>query len=162
MPKDGGLTLLIYVVVIALFVWRMMRPQRVRIGRLWVRPVILLAVTALAIVGSQLLSPSRWWVLAAVLIGGAIVGVPLGLLRGRHTQLRPTDRPGIVYVQSSPWIVAIWLAAFLARAVVRYFEPPSRGGAGIWGDGLMAFAVSALIASYWAISAKSRATNLSP
>ncbi len=150
------MTALIYVLVIALFVWRMMRPQRISVRRLWVRPVLLLLVTGVAIAASQMVAPSRWWVLAAVLIAGAILGVPLGVLRGRHTQLRPTERPGVVYVQSSPLIIAIWLAAFVARAVVRYFQPPSHGGAGIWGDGLMAFAVAALIASYFAIYKKSR------
>ena len=42
-------TAIIYVIVIALFVWRMARPQRMSVLRLWIMPVILLAITAFSI-----------------------------------------------------------------------------------------------------------------
>lgn len=155
-------TALIYVVVIALFVWRMARPQRMSVLRLWLMPVILLALTGFSVYGTMYASamegviPPPGWQIAAVLIAGAVLGIPLGFLRGRHSEVKPTDRRGVMYVHSSPVIIVIWLAAFAARAVLRAYLPHAQAGASLGGDGLMAFAMGALITSYYAIYRKYR------
>lgn len=156
------MTLLIYVVAIAVFVWRMSRPQRTTVFGLWFRPILLLIITGFAIWSSNFTLvamgqiPPPLWEIAAVLILGAAFGVPLGLLRGRHSEVKPTERRGVMYVHSSPVIVIIWIAAFVARAALRYLLPGAQRGASVWGDGLLAFAVAALITSCFMIYAKYR------
>jgi hypothetical protein len=162
------MTLLIYAVVIALFVWRTARPQRTSVLGLWFRPILLVVLTGFVIwsanfatIASGQIPPPSWEV-ALVLVLGAALGVPLGVLRGRHSVVKPTERPGVMYVHSSPVIIVIWIAALLARAVLRYLLPGAQSGAGIWGDGLLAFAVAALITSAFMIYAKYRDLTAKP
>lgn len=153
---------LIYVVAIALLVWRMARPQRMSVLRLWLMPVLLLVLTGFSVYSTMYVSalqgelPPPEWQIAGVLALGAVLGIPLGFLRGRHSEVKPTDRPGVMYVHSSPVIIAVWLAAFAARAVLRAYLPQAQAGAALGGDGLMAFAMAALITSYYAIYRKYR------
>jgi hypothetical protein len=155
-------TAIIYAIAIALFVWRIARPQRMSVVRLWIMPVVLLALTALSIWANAYAAarigqaPPPPWQLALVLLIGATLGVPLGFLRGRHSEVKPTDRPGVLFVHSSPLIIVIWLAAFVARAAVRAYLPHAQSGAALGGDALLAFAMAALITSYYAIYKKYR------
>ena len=148
------MTALIYVVVIALFVWRMMRPSRVSVARIWVRPILLVLITAAAIWGEQFTTPSPLWEVLAIVIAGALIGIPLGIVRGRHSEVKGTDRPGIYYVHSSPLVVIIWLLAFVARAGIRYAVPGASHGATVWSLGLLAFATSAIAVSAYLIHGK--------
>lgn len=150
------MTALIYVVVIALFVWRMMRPSRVSVARIWVRPIILVLITAVAIWAEQFTTPSPppLWQVLAIVIAGALVGIPLGIVRGRHSEVKGTDRPGVYYVHSSPLVVVIWLLAFVARATIRYAVPGASHGATVWSLGLLAFASSAIAVSAYLIHGK--------
>lgn len=156
------MTLLIYAVAIALFVWRMSRPQRTTIFGLWFRPILLLLITGFVIWSANFAMiatgqiPPPSWEIALFLVIGAALGVPLGVLRGRHSEVKPTERPGVMYVHSSPVIVIVWIAAFLVRALLRYVMPGAQSGASVWGDGLLAFAVAALITSCFMIYAKYR------
>jgi hypothetical protein len=155
-------TAIIYVIAIALFVWRMARPQRMSVTRLLFMPFVLLALTAFSIyanVYASLLAgqiPPPAWQVALVLVVGAILGIPLGLLRGRHSEVKPTDRAGVMYVHSSPLIIIVWLVAFVARAALRALLPQAQTGAALVGDGLLAFAMAALVASYYSIYMKYR------
>jgi hypothetical protein len=161
-------TAIIYVVAIALFVWRMARPQRMSIMRLWIMPVVLLALTGFSIYANMYASalmgemPPPVWQVGGVLVLGAALGIPLGFLRGRHSEVKPTDRPGVMYVHSSPFIIIVWLAAFAARAALRAYMPAAQAGAALGGDGLLAFAMAALITSYYAIYMKYRALQQAP
>lgn len=152
--QQTSFSLLIYVVVIALFVWRMMRPTRVSFARIWVRPALLVLFCALAVFSEQHSSPASPMLLGAVLAAGAAVGVPLGILRGRHSEVRATDRPGIYYVHASPFITIVWLLAFVARAGIRYFIPGAGQGATIWTIGLLSFATAAIVASAFIVHDK--------
>lgn len=149
-----GMSALIYVVVIALVVWRMMRPMRVSVARIWVRPIILVLFTGLAVWGEQQMSPAPLWEVAAILFAGALLGVPLGFLRGRHSEVKATDRPGVYYVHSSPFIVFVWLGAFVARAAIRYALPGASHGVTVWSIGLLAFATAAIFASAFIVHDK--------
>jgi len=153
-------TALFYVIVIALFIWRTVRPQRMSTTRLWIMPIVLLALTGFSIYATMYASvlqgvmPAPAWQVAAVMLIGAVLGIPLGFLRGRHSEVKPTDRRGVMYVHSSPLIVIIWLLAFVARAAVRAFLPHAGSAAALGGDGLLAFAMAAIITSYYAIYKK--------
>lgn len=149
-----GLTALLYIVVIAFFVWRMMRPMRVSAARLWTRPIILVVLTGLVIWTEQATSPAPAWEIAAVTIVGALIGVPLGVIRGRHSEVKGTDTPGAYYVHSSPLVVAIWVLALLARGVLRYVLPGASHGVTIWTLGLLGFATSAIAVSAYYIHQK--------
>lgn len=154
---------IIYALAIGLFVWRLARPQRMSVARLWFMPVFLLVITGFSIWANVYASamsgqaPPPDWQVAAVLIAGAALGIPLGFLRGRHSEVKPTDRPGVMYVHSSPLIIVVWLAAFVLRAAVRAYLPHAQGGAALGSDGVLAFAMGALITSYYAIYKKYRA-----
>jgi hypothetical protein len=156
-------TAIVYVVAIAILVWRMARPQRTSVVRLWIMPLVLLAITALSLWASAYAAvvpgqtPPPVWQLGLVLAIGAAIGIPLGFLRGRHSVVTPAERPGVMYVHSSPLIVVVWLAAFVARAVLRAYLPHTQGGAAaLGGDALLAFAMGALITSYYVIYGKYR------
>lgn len=153
--SSGNMTnLVIYVIIIALFVFRMSRPQRFTRTRFLLTPVILLLVTAASIWGNAVMAAEMGVAAASpvqivlALVLGALAGIPLGLIRGRHSEVKPTEKPGVIYVHSSPLIVLLWLAAFAARALIRYFMPHASAMTAVVSDGLLAFAVSALIASY--------------
>ncbi len=149
-----GMTALIYIVVIAMVVWRMMRPSRVSVARIWVRPAILVLFVALAVWGEQMTAAAPVWEVAAILIVGAALGVPLGILRGRHSHVQNTERPGVYVVRSSPFIIIVWLAAFVARGAIRYFIPGASHGATVWSLGLLAFATAAIFASAFIVHQK--------
>lgn len=167
-PSSLATRAIIYVVVIALLVWRMARPQRMSVIRLWIMPFVLLALTGFSIYMNIYASamqgeiPPPDWQVAGVLVIGAALGIPLGFLRGRHSEVKPTDRRGVMYVHSSPIIIVVWLAAFVARAVLRAILPHAQAGAALGTDGLLAFAMGALITSYYAIYKKYRAVQQAP
>ena len=149
-----GTTALIYVFVIAFFVWRMMRPTRVSVARIWVRPIILVLISGVAIWAEQTTAPTPLWELSVMIVGGALAGAPLGVIRGRHSEVRGTDRPGVYYVHSSPLVVIVWLLAFVARAAIRYAIPGAAHATTIWSIGLLAFATSAIVLSAFLIHQK--------
>lgn len=155
-------TAIIYAFVIAMLVWRLARPQRMAVWRLWFMPILFLVLTVFSVWGNLYASamtgqvPPPAWEIAAVLILGAVLGIPLGMLRGRHSEVKPGGRAGVMYVHSSPFIIIIWLGAFIARAALRAFMPHAGAEASLAGDGLMAFAMAALITSYYAIYQKYR------
>ncbi len=149
-----GMTALIYIVVIAMLVWRMMRPARVSVARIWVRPAILVVFVALAVWGERFTAPAPAWEVAAILAAGAVLGIPLGILRGRHSQVQSTERAGVYVVRSSPFIVVVWLVAFVARGAIRYFIPGASHGATVWSLGFLAFATAAILASAFIVHQK--------
>ena len=132
-------TLLIYAVAIAIFVWRMSRPQRTTVFGLWFRPVLLLLITAF------------------VVYSGTFAQIMLGQMPAP-----PWEIGGVMYVHSSPAIVIVWLVAFLGRAALRLLLPGAQGSANVIGDGLLAFAVAALITSCFMIYTKYRGLTQQP
>jgi hypothetical protein len=148
-------TLAIYVAIAVMLTVRYTRPMRMTISRMWVGPVIFLAITGFAIWGEQ--QDPRMAMSAATIalsLGlGAILGIPLGILRGMHTTVRATDRPGVMFLGPS-WIVAVvWLGAFVIRAALRIAFMGTPFAAPL-GDGLLALAISMLVTSYYVIYRK--------
>lgn len=149
-----GVTALIYVVVIAFFVWRMMRPARVSVARIWSRPIILLIITAVFIWAEQKAAPAPPMLVSAIALGGLVLGVPFGIVRGHNSEVKATDRPGVYYVHSSPLATIVWLVALLGRAAIRYVVPHASHGASIWTFGLLTFATSTIVVSAYLIHQK--------
>lgn len=151
--------LLIYAVVAGLLIWRNLRPQKMSVWRLFVSPIFLAAMTALSIWGTQQYSPSPPWLIGAALAAGIVLGSPLGILRGLHTNVRATDRAGVMLLDASWVVLALWLGAFIVRAGLRYVFHTGYTAA-LLGDGLLGFAVAAVVVSYYVIFMKYRALEV--
>lgn len=141
-------------IVVALLWRRMAKPQRISVTRMWVMPLILCALTAWVIYQNDRLFPAPPLEIALAMVVGGLVGLPFGILRGMHTDVRPTERPGVMYLGSSWATLAVFVAAFLLRYVVRMAIPANAGLTAVVGDGLFAFAIVFLAASYVVIFRK--------
>jgi hypothetical protein len=132
----------------------MMRPQRISVTRMWVSPIILCALTAWAIYANNMLNPAPPLEIALGVVLGGIVGLPFGILRGIHTDVRPTDRKGVMYLGSSWVTIVIFAAAFGLRYAVRMVIPHRGSLTATIGDALLAFAIAFIGASYFVIFRK--------
>jgi hypothetical protein len=146
--------LLPLVVVVVVLAIRFIRPQRISVTRMWIQPLILVALTGWTIYATEALNPAPGWQIVAALAIGGIVGVPFGVLRGIHTDVRPTERPGVMYLGSSWITIVIFAVAFGLRAVVRTIMPHRGSLSAAIGDGLLAFAIAFIAASYVVIFRK--------
>lgn len=156
-PNSAGppwLQLLPLLIVVVILAVRLIRPQRISVTRMWVAPIILCALTAWVIYANEMLNPAPIGEIAVSLIVGAAVGIPFGILRGMHTDVRPTDRPGVMYLGSSWITLVIYLAAFGLRSGIRMVMPHRGSLSGMIGDGLLAFAIAFIAASYVVIFRK--------
>ncbi|MBV8374919.1 MAG: DUF1453 family protein [Candidatus Eremiobacteraeota bacterium] len=142
------------IIVVAVLAIRLVRPQRISVTRMWVSPILLCAITAWAIYASQIMNPAPPLEIALGLVVGAAAGVPFGILRGIHTDVRPTNRPGVMYLGSSWATIAIWVVAFGVRLTARTLMPHRGSLASIVGDGALAFAIAFIATSYIAIYRK--------
>lgn len=137
-----------------LLAYRMIRPQKISVTRMWITPIFLCALTGWAIYANDLLNPAPLLEIAAGLAIGAIVGIPFGILRGMHTDVRPTERRGVMYLGSSWVTLAIFIGAFGLRYGVRELMPQRGSLSATLGDGLLAFAIAFIVASYVVILRK--------
>ena len=144
----------IYVVVIALILYRVSRPQRISVTRMWIWVGMLMLLAAFAVYGSAVMfHPAPWEIVVSAVLG-LVLGVPLGLLRGHHTQVSATARHGVMRLGAS-WITAlIYLAAFGGRFAVRLVLPPTSAVGNVVSDGLIFFAIGIIGATYYAVYRK--------
>jgi hypothetical protein len=146
--------LLILAIVVVLILIRAARPQRTSVTRMWIFAGLLMLVGAFAIYGSvTMFAPPPWEIVAAVVIGAA-AGIPLGLLRGRHTQVTATDRPGVMRLGPSWATAIIYIGAFILRAGIRSVLPLGSVLGTVVGDGLLVFAIGIVGATYYAVYRK--------
>ncbi|HEV3089836.1 MAG TPA: hypothetical protein VGX91_00170 [Candidatus Cybelea sp.] len=145
-----------------LLAFRMLRPQRISVTRMWVSPIILCLLAAWVIYLNNTLYPAPPLMIALCVIVGGIAGLPFGILRGMHTDVRPTDRPGVMYLGSSWVTLVIFAVAFGLRSVVRLLLPARGTLTGTIGDGLLAFAIVFVAASYVVIFRKYEALAHAP
>jgi hypothetical protein len=157
-PAMQLLPLLIVIVLLAI---RLIRPQRISVTRMWITPIVLCFLTAWVIYVNETINPAPPLEIALGLILGALAGIPFGILRGIHTDVRPTDRPGVMYLGSSWITVVIFAAAFGLRYAVRLLMPQHGSLSGTIGDGLLAFAIAFIITSYLMIFRKYEAESAS-
>ena len=120
---------------------------------MWVTPLIFCALTTWVIHINATLNPAPPNAVILSLLVGIVAGLPFGVLRGLHTDVRLTDRPGVMYLGSSWITMLIYVAAFGLRYAVRMMLP-SRGVSSVIGDALLAFALGFIVASYVVIYQK--------
>ncbi len=121
---------------------------------MWITPILLCVLTAWVIYANELLNPAPPAEIALGLIVGAAAGIPFGILRGMHTDVRPTDRPGVMYLGSSWVTLAIFAGAFALRYGARMLMPYRGSLAATIGDALLAFAIAFIATSYVVIFRK--------
>jgi len=139
---------------VAVLAVRLTRPQKISVTRMWVTPIILCALTAWVIYLNERVNPAPPAEIAAGMFIGALAGIPFGILRGMHTDVRPTDRRGVMYLGSSWVTLAIFAAAFALRYAARAIMPHSGSLSATLGDALLAFAIGFIGASYAVIFRK--------
>ncbi len=121
---------------------------------MWVAPLVLCVLTTWVIYANNMLNPTPPFEIAAGLAVGGLAGLPFGVLRGVHTDVRPTDRPGVMYLGSSWATLAIFVGAFVLRFGVRELMPQRGSLSATVGDALLAFAIVFIVASYYVIFRK--------
>jgi hypothetical protein len=143
-----------WLAIVALVVYfRLLRPVRLRASRLWLGPALMALLTALLAWGSYEGRVPTAAILLAI-GAGAVLGVPFGLLRGRHTRVRRTGNPRVLLVEPSVVPLVIWFVAFAARFALRVFLPHAGPGALAASDGFLAFAVASLVGARLVIAQK--------
>ena len=140
--------------VVAILAVRFVRPQKISVTRMWVTPIFLCLLTAWVIYINEMLNPAPPLEIALGIVIGACAGIPLGILRGMHTEVRPTEKRGVMYLGSSWITIAIFAVAFGLRYAVRALMPHRGSLTGTIGDALLAFAVAFIVASYAVIFRK--------
>jgi hypothetical protein len=106
------------------------------------------------IYANGVINPAPPLEIALGLLVGVVVGIPFGILRGMHTDVRPTDRPGVMYLGSSWVTLVIFAAAFGLRYAVRALMPQHGSLTATIGDGALAFAIAFIAAAYFVIFRK--------
>ena len=144
-------------IVVVILVLRSIRPTRISVTRMWITPIVFCALAAFVVYANQQLQPAPFWQIASGLVVGLGSGVPFGVLRGMHTDVRPADRPGVMYLGSSWMTIAIFLVAFGLRFAVRELMPQRGALAGVIGDALLGFAIAFIATSYIVIFRKYQA-----
>ena len=104
MPMNGT-QILVWIVIIALILFRASRPQRISVARMWVMAIILMLLAAFAIYGYQIVNPAPAWEIVTAIAIGVAAGIPVGMLRGHHTDVSATDR----HVEVTPETILLML-----------------------------------------------------
>jgi hypothetical protein len=152
-PTTAAIMYVVIALLLAYRIYMWSKPGKISVTRMFVVPSIFLALTALAVWGTVMTASLAWWVIALFVLGGFAIGVPFGIVRGHHTTVRATEKPGVMYLEAS-WVVPVlFVLAFGGRFAVRLLLP--RGEfAGVIGDGLIAFVVGMMAVSYYVIYRK--------
>ncbi|HUY10888.1 MAG TPA: hypothetical protein VMV73_01360 [Candidatus Dormibacteraeota bacterium] len=147
-------TIVVYIGILALLLFRMSRPQRISVTRMWFSPILLSLVGCFVIYEGQKLSPSPLIELILAIALGAALGIPAGLLRGAHTPVQATKEPGVMMLGSAFIPALIYMLAFGLRIGVRFIFPLGSPLGSAVGDGVLFFAIAFIAASYIAIYRK--------
>ena len=121
---------------------------------MWVTPIFLCGLTAWVIYLNEIRDPAPPFEIGFGIVIGAICGIPFGILRGMHTDVRPTERRGVMYLGSSWITIAIFAVAIALRYGVRALMPERGSLAGVISDALLAFAIAFIVVSYVVIFRK--------
>jgi hypothetical protein len=118
--------------VIALFmglrIWRGSRARKLKVERMWIRPVIILVFLALSIYGQP--PPMTAPVLAGLAVATAI-GVAMGWYRGRMVKVSIDPATHDLTSRASPWGILIFLGLMIVRIAVRMVLREEHDVAGI-------------------------------
>lgn len=150
------------VIVIGVVVWRNLRSQKISLARLFLTPVLFVVIIGITVWGNGFIAVSSPLTIAIALLIGIALGIPVGLLRGRHTTVRPSDRPRVMILDASWQTMAIYLGAFGIRYLARLAFPLTSPLGSAIGDGALAFAGATIIAAYYVIYRKFKALEAQP
>jgi hypothetical protein len=114
------ISLVVSLVVVVRFIRRELSARVVRTGTLWIRPALLVAVSALVVFQALRIPGAQPGLLSAALAGGAACGLVTGFLVVRSTTFSSAGRPGAVNVHGSRTTAAIWVGALLLRLLARF------------------------------------------
>ena len=92
----------------------------VNLSRLWIRPVLIAALTAFFVTVTLPMAPWAKPLLVPALCGGILAGIIVGVLVSASTTIEPAGKPGYVRLHGSWVTVAIWIGALLLRIGVRF------------------------------------------
>lgn len=124
-PQDIGIwTYLIPLAFVGLAILRNARVRNLRIERLWIAPVIILALTGLALATGQQLPGPR---MVAVDVAALVVGAALGWWRGRFTKITVDRETHNLTSQASPVGMLLILGIFAIRFGLRSFAAQNAG-----------------------------------
>jgi len=147
-------TVVVWIVIAAIVLFRASRPQRTSVTRMWIMAGILMLAAGFAIYSYEILNPAPVWQIALAVVLGLAAGIPVGILRGHHTQVSATDRHGVMQLGPSWATAGIYVGAFGLRALIRYFVPLHSAIGTVVGDGLLIFAIAIVGATYFAVYRK--------
>ncbi|HTU82929.1 MAG TPA: hypothetical protein VMF61_12405 [Candidatus Acidoferrales bacterium] len=156
-PAPVWAQLLPLFVVIVILTIRFLRPQRISVTRMWLQPVLLCFLAGWVVYAGEVMFPAPEWQIGLGVLIGALGGIPFGILRGMHTDVRPADRPGVMYLGSSWITMLVFVVAFGVRFSVRTLAPHTGSMGATVGDAMLGFAIAFVIASYVVIYRKYRA-----
>jgi len=135
------------ILVIGLVIYRNSRPQTMNEVRFWFPVVLVILLTAFMFFGTAEMTPGALMYALSASAAGVILGIPLGIARGHHSQVRLHEKDGHFIVDPSLVVMLIWLGALGARYAVRYFLPHAGNLTAGISDGLVVFAVTSVITS---------------
>jgi len=141
---------LIPLLLIAFVVRRNLRPQRLRVERLWLMPVVLFVIVALTFEKGIPTSP----LVLSVLVVALALGALAGWYRGRLTHITVDPVTHDLTSKASPWGVVLIAVVFIARMAMRVYFEQGDGAAGghlsdtatAAADGLLAFSLGLICA----------------
>ena len=159
-------TYIMVFVIAALFVWRNLRPRKLGVGTLWILPSVLLVLSALSIWASYAAAEETqaavppMWMTAVAAMAGLAAGIPFGVLRGRHSKVKQSERRDAMIVEPSAVVILIWLGAFAARLGLRAVLPHAGAAATALTDALLLFATSSVAGMRYELYRKFKALHV--
>ncbi len=148
------MTIIIWIVIVALVLFRASRPQRISVTRMWIMASILMLVAAFAVYSTESVFHAPVWQIAVAVLLGIAAGIPVGMLRGHHTQVSATERRGVMRLGPSWATALIYLAAFAVRGAIRFFVPVNSPFGTVVGDGVLVFAIAIIGTTYLVVFRK--------
>ncbi len=152
-------SILIWIAIVAFIFFRASRRQRISMGRMWAQAIVLMLLGAFVIYSYERLNPAPAWEVAVAIVIGVAAGIPVGILRGHHTQVSATDRHGVMQLGPSWATAGIYVGAFAVRALVRYVFPPNSSLGSVVGDAFMVFAIAIIGTTYYMVYRKYEALD---
>lgn len=145
---------IILIAIAALVVFRNTRPQKMTVSRFWVFPIIMVLLTGFVLWSSVEQAPGSVWDTVIAALIGLVLGIPFGIARGHHSQVKLSQEPGVFFIQPSVMVMLIWLIAFILKFGVRAYLP-NAGPVGVAAvDGFLFFAIVSVAVSRYMIFRK--------
>ncbi len=121
-------TFVVVALIVGLRIWRSSRERRLRVERMWIRPAIICTILGFSIYSQPL--PMTVPILAALALA-TLVGLAVGLYRGRMVKVSINVDTHILTSKASPWGTLILLGLMVVRFGARFALRESHDVGGI-------------------------------